>query len=80
MKRIAVTGVSRNPESHGSNFVYKRLRERGYEVFPVNPNAVQVEGDRCYPDLKSIPGGVSAVVWGSKITSRVTPPCPGLSA
>jgi uncharacterized protein len=66
MKRIAVTGVSRNPESHGSNFVYKRLRERSYEAFPVNPNADQVEGDRCYPDLKSIPGGVSAVVIGTR--------------
>jgi len=65
-KRIAVTGVSRNPQSHGSNFVYQRLRERGYEVFPVNPNADVVEGDRSYPDLKSIPGGVSAVVIGTR--------------
>jgi hypothetical protein len=44
-RRIAVTGVSRKPESHGSNVVYKRLRERGYEVFAVNPNADQVEGE-----------------------------------
>lgn len=65
-RRIAVTGVSRNPASHGSNVVYQRLRERGYEVFPVNPNADQVEGDRCYPNLKSIPGGVSAVVIGTR--------------
>ncbi|HEX9098247.1 MAG TPA: CoA-binding protein [Candidatus Dormibacteraeota bacterium] len=65
-KRIAVTGVSRHPESHGSNVVYQRLRERGYEVFAVNPNADQVEGDRCYHDLKSIPGGVGAVVIGTK--------------
>ena len=64
-KRIAVTGVSRHPEDHGSNSVYKRLRERGYEVFAVNPNADQVEGDRCYHDLRSIPGGVGAVVIGT---------------
>ena len=64
-KRIAVTGVSRKPASHGSNVVYVRLRERGYEVFAVNPNAEQVEGDRAYPDLKSIPGGVGAVVIGT---------------
>jgi predicted CoA-binding protein len=38
-KRVAVTGVSRTPKTHGSNTVYKRLRERGYEVFAVNPNA-----------------------------------------
>lgn len=64
--RIAVTGVSRTAKDHGSNTVYKRLRERGYEVFAVNPNAEQVEGDRCYPDLRSIPGGVQAVVIGTR--------------
>jgi len=36
-KRIAVTGVSSNPKGHGSNVVYQRLRQRGYEVFAVNP-------------------------------------------
>ena len=61
-KRIAVTGVSRKGKEHGANTVYKRLRERGYEVFAVNPNADEVEGDRSYHDLESIPGGVDAVV------------------
>jgi predicted CoA-binding protein len=65
-RRVAVTGVSRTPQSHGSNVVYKRLRERGYEVFAVNPNADEVEGDLCYPDLRSIPGGVDAVVIGTR--------------
>lgn len=65
-KRIAVTGVSRTPKGHGSNLVYQRLRERGYEVFAVNPNAQEVEGDRCFRDLKSIPGGVKAVVIGTR--------------
>ena len=61
-KRIAVTGVSRKPTGHGSNTVFKRLRDRGYEVFAVNPNADEVEGAHSYHDLKSIPGGVDAVV------------------
>jgi uncharacterized protein len=65
-KRVAVTGVSRKPKNHGSNTVYKRLRERGYEVFAVNPNAEQVEGDPAYPDLRSIPGAVDAVVIGTR--------------
>jgi predicted CoA-binding protein len=64
-KRVAVTGVSRKPENHGSNVVYKRLREPGYEVFAVNPNA-EVEGDPSYDDLRSIPGGVDAVVIGTR--------------
>jgi uncharacterized protein len=65
-KRVAVTGVSRTPKTHGSNNVYRRLRERGYQVFAVNPNTDQVEGDRSYPDLSSIPGSVQAVVIGTR--------------
>jgi predicted CoA-binding protein len=65
-KRIAVTGVSRNPQGHGSNLIYQRLRSRGYTVFAVNPNADTVEGDPCYHDLKSVPGGVEAVVIGTR--------------
>jgi predicted CoA-binding protein len=65
-KRIAVTGVSRTPAGHGSNVVYKRLRERGYKVFAVNPNAEEVEGDPAYDNLRSIPGGVEAVVIGTR--------------
>jgi uncharacterized protein len=65
-KRIAVTGVSRKPADHGANTVFKRLRDRGYEVFAVNPNADQVEGARSYDDLTSIPGGVDAVVIGTR--------------
>jgi predicted CoA-binding protein len=65
-KRVAVTGVSRQPKDHGSNVVYKRLRDRGYEVFAINPNAEEVEGDRSYHDLHSIPGGVDAVVIGTR--------------
>jgi predicted CoA-binding protein len=65
-KRVAVTGVSREPKSHGANVVYRRLRERGYEVYAVNPNAGEVEGDHAYADLASIPGGVEAVVIGTR--------------
>jgi predicted CoA-binding protein len=64
--RIAVTGVSREPRDHGANTVFKRLRDRGYEVFAINPNADEVEGARCYHELKGIPGGVDAVVIGTR--------------
>jgi uncharacterized protein len=65
-KRIAVTGVSRTPKGHGSNTVYKRLRDRGYDVFAVNPNTDLVEGDKCYASLSEIPGGVEAVVIATR--------------
>jgi predicted CoA-binding protein len=77
-KRIAIAGVSRTPGgSHGANVVYNGLRNAGYEVFPVNPNADEVEGDRCYHDIKSIPGGVDAVVVGTApaVTAQVVREC-----
>lgn len=60
-KRIAVVGVSRNPEE-AANFVFRKLRASGREVFAVNPRADVVEGARCYSALRSIPDGVDAVV------------------
>jgi uncharacterized protein len=72
-KRIAVTGVSRTAAGHGANTVYQRLRDRGYEVFAVNPNADEVEGDPCYHRLADIPGGVDAVVMATRAeTTRDT--------
>ena len=69
-RRIAVTGVSRSPKDHGANVVYKRLRDRDYDVFAVNPNADDVEGDRALPDLASIPGEVDGVVIGTARSGR----------
>jgi predicted CoA-binding protein len=60
-KRIAVVGVSRQP-NRAANHVFKKLQRPGFEVFAVNPRATEVGGNTCYPDLKSIPGGVGAVV------------------
>ena len=53
-----LAAISREAKDHGSNVVYKRLRERGYEVFAINPNADQVEGDPCYHRLSEIAGGM----------------------
>lgn len=60
-KRIAVAGVSRT-EQDAANLIYRKLRDESYQVFPVNPNADTVEGDRCYASLKAIPGGVDGAV------------------
>jgi hypothetical protein len=65
-KRVAVTGVSRDPKTHGGNVVFERLVDRGYEAFAVNPNVAEIEGVPCYPDLRSIPGGVEAVVIATR--------------
>jgi hypothetical protein len=60
-RRIAVAGVSRRAHS-AANPVYRKLRDCGYEAFPVNPNASLLEGATCYPDLASIPGDLDGVV------------------
>jgi hypothetical protein len=65
-KRIAVTGVSRNPQGHGSNAVIERLIERGYDAIPINPNATELAGVAAYPNLTAVPGGVDAVVIGTR--------------
>ncbi len=59
--RIAVAGVSR-AGGQPANAVFERLRETGHQVFAVNPAASEVGGDPCYPDLRSVPGGVDAVM------------------
>jgi predicted CoA-binding protein len=62
-KRIAVAGVSRNNDRHPvGNLIYRRLKTTGHEVFPINPHLDTFEGTRCYPDLKSVPGAVDAVM------------------
>jgi len=62
-KRIAVAGVSRKDSHHpAANLIYRRFKTSGHDVFPVNPNMDNFEGERCYPDLESIPGGVDGVV------------------
>ena len=60
-KVIAIAGVSRNPQGGVGNPIYKKFKENGYNIFPVNPNAEMIEGDKCYPNLKSIPEKVDAV-------------------
>lgn len=77
-KRIAVAGVSRNKNHHpAANLIYQRLKKTGHDVFAVNPNMSSFEGDRCYADLKSIPGGVDGVVIVTRpeITERIVQDC-----
>jgi uncharacterized protein len=77
-KRIAVAGVSRDNSHHPvGNLIYHRLKNTGHEVFPVNPNMEMFEGARCYPDLRSIPGGVDGVVIITRpdVTKQIVEAC-----
>ena len=77
-KRIAVAGVSRNNSHHpAGNLIYRRLKKTGHDVFAVNPNIHTFEGDPCYRDLQSIPGGVDGVVIITRpeVTERIVHDC-----
>jgi predicted CoA-binding protein len=77
-KRIAVAGVSRNHSRHPTgDLIYHRLKRTGHGVIPVNPHMQTFEGDRCYPDLQSIPGGVDGVVIVTRpeATERIVRDC-----
>ena len=60
-KKIAVVGVSRKKTKFG-NAIYKELKQKGYNVFPINPHMNTFEGDVCYPDLLSLPEKIDAVI------------------
>lgn len=61
LQRIAVFGVSRKGGKVG-NIIYKKLRKSGYQVFAINPNAVEVEGDTCYSDLTVLPEAAEGAI------------------
>jgi len=60
-KKIAVVGVSRKKTKFG-NAIYRELKQKGYTVFPINPNMTAFENDICYPNLLSLPESIDAVV------------------
>lgn len=60
-KRLALVGVSRKPQAF-QNVIFRTLRQRGYEVVPVNPNSQEIEGLPCYPSVRELPKPVDGVL------------------
>lgn len=58
---IAVAGVSRAGNTP-ANAILRKLRDAGHQVIPINPNAAEIEGLACFPDLGSVPGPVHGVM------------------
>jgi len=61
---IAVAGVSREGNLP-ANHIFRKLQAAGYEVYPINPNASEVEGQPCFPDLASVPAQIEGLVVGT---------------
>ncbi len=71
---LAVAGVSRSGKKFG-NAVFKEMKQKGYTVYPLNPNAKEIEGEPCYPNIESLPkntGGLLLVVKPEQALSLVT--------
>jgi len=59
-KRIAVLGASRSGKKFGNSAVTE-LKQRGYQVFLVHPEAQEIGGERCYPSLEALQGQVDGI-------------------
>jgi uncharacterized protein len=59
-RTVAMVGASPKPESY-SYGVFKYLKDHGYHMIPVNPNAKEIHGEKVYPDLASLPQTVDVI-------------------
>ena len=59
-KKFAIVGATDNTKKYGYE-IFKNLKRRGYEVYPVNPRLKELEGSKCYPSLADIPVKVDVV-------------------
>ncbi|OGW57114.1 MAG: CoA-binding protein [Nitrospirae bacterium RIFCSPLOW2_12_42_9] len=59
-KNVAVVGLS-NKLGRPSLTVASYLKGQGYKIIPVNPTIQEVGGDKCYPDLASVPDRIDIV-------------------
>jgi predicted CoA-binding protein len=60
-RRLVVAGVSRSA-NQPANAIFRRLRDGGREVIPINPHADSLENAKCYPDLAAVPGVVDGLM------------------
>lgn len=61
LRRLAIVGVSRNP-AHFSVAIWRELRDRRYDVVPVNPNAPEIDGQPSFARVQDIAPPVEGVV------------------
>lgn len=73
---FAVVGASKNPEKYGHQ-VFVDLKNSGYKVYPINPNANKVTGEKCYPKLSKLPEqpDVVNIVVPPKVTLKIVKQC-----
>ena len=55
--KIAIAGVSRNPKKFGGA-IFKELKNKGFELYPVNPNANEIQNVKCFKSVSELPKDV----------------------
>lgn len=60
-RRLAIIGVSRDSRDF-SRMLYKEFKQRGYDIYPVNPLAEHIDEDRCYQSVGDIHPRVDAAI------------------
>jgi uncharacterized protein len=60
-RRLAVVGVSRNPQDF-TRKIFAEFRRHEYDAVPVNPAAADLEGLRCYASVGEIAPPVEAAL------------------
>jgi len=60
-KKFAIAGVSRNKAKFG-NQVFEQLRNKGYEIIPINPNADEINGVKCLKSVEELPPHIDSLL------------------
>ena len=76
---IAIVGVS-STKKDAANYIYEKLTKAGKKVYPVNPNAKEIEGNPCFPDLSAVPEKPDGVIIATnpKVTLSIVEECASL--
>jgi uncharacterized protein len=71
-RKIAIAGASRNQKKFGGS-VLTKLKNKGFEVYPVNPNADEIQGLKCYSSVDGVPDEVKhlLIVTPRKETAKI---------
>jgi len=75
-KSFAIVGSFRNETKYAYR-IFKKLKEKGYSVFPINPRGGEIDGSKCYPSIKDITENIDAVniVTPPKVTINIIKGC-----
>ncbi|MCK4912849.1 MAG: CoA-binding protein [Candidatus Omnitrophica bacterium] len=73
---FAVVGSFRNETKYAYR-IFKKLKEKGYNVFPVNPRGGTIDENKCYPSIKDIPENIDVanIVTSPAVTINIVKEC-----